>query len=70
MIQLDGAIRDQRLQSRLLMQVHDELVLEVVPAEKEIMEKLVKETMQNVVLFSVPLLVDVGFGKNWNEAKH
>lgn len=55
--------------SRVLLQVHDELVAEVVQEEKEDMAKLLKETMESVVSLSVPLLADVNEGKNWAETK-
>ena len=55
--------------SRVLLQVHDELVAEVVEEEKEAVAKLLKETMESVVSLSVPLLADVNEGKNWAETK-
>ena len=55
--------------SRVLVQVHDELVLEVVNSEREQVEAILKETMENVVKLSVPLLIDMHAGKNWAEAK-
>jgi len=54
----------------MLLQVHDELVFEVPPSEVEIMTQLVREHMENVVALRVPLVVDIGFGPNWLEAKH
>lgn len=56
-------------QSRLLLQVHDELVLEVHPDEWEELQPKIRETMENAVQLSVPLLVDVHAGPNWMEAK-
>ena len=55
--------------SRLLVQVHDELVLEVTAAEKDDIETMLRETMEHIVTLSVPLTVDVHYGKNWEEAK-
>ncbi|WP_037368344.1 DNA polymerase I [Selenomonas ruminantium] len=57
------------VKSRVLVQVHDELVLEVVNSEREQVEAILKETMENVVKLSVPLLIDMHAGKNWAEAK-
>ncbi len=56
-------------QSRVLLQVHDELVAEVTAEEKEEIAALLKETMESIVDLSVPLLVDVNEGKNWAETK-
>lgn len=55
--------------SRVLLQVHDELVAEVVAEEKEEIAALLKETMESVVTLKVPLLADVHAGKNWAETK-
>ncbi|WP_037355669.1 DNA polymerase I [Selenomonas sp. FC4001] len=57
------------VKSRVLVQVHDELVLEVVNSERAQVEAILKETMENVVKLSVPLLIDMHAGKNWAEAK-
>jgi DNA polymerase-1 len=53
----------------MLLQVHDELVFEVPPAEVEIMEGLVKLEMESVMPLRVPLVADVGVGENWLDAK-
>lgn len=60
MIRLDETIREKKMKSRLLMQVHDELVVETHIDELEIMKTLVKNTMEQVVDFAVPILVDIG----------
>jgi DNA polymerase-1 len=57
------------MNSHLLVQVHDELVLEVPEAEKEEVATLLKDTMEHIVTLSVPLTVDIHYGKNWEEAK-
>ena len=62
-------IEKRQLKSRLLVQVHDELVLEVPAGEKEEIEKLLKATMEHIVDLSVPLVVDIHSGANWEEAK-
>ena len=59
----------QSYQSRLLLQVHDELVFEVLPSEWEKLEPQIKSAMENAVKLSVPLLVDVRAGDNWMETK-
>lgn len=69
MIAVSRALREYDLRSRVLLQVHDELVLEVPEDEKIRVEALVKECMENVVSLTVPLEVDIHFGKNWAEAK-
>lgn len=66
---VQAEIEKQKLKSQLLVQVHDELVLEVPAGEKETVEKLLKDTMEHIVALSVPLVVDIHSGKNWEEAK-
>ncbi|MBF0215254.1 MAG: DNA polymerase I, partial [Magnetococcales bacterium] len=68
MIRLHRALREARLESRLILQVHDELVLEVPEAELEIAQALTREAMEQAMTLSVPLRVDMGIGKNWAEA--
>jgi DNA polymerase-1 len=67
MIRIDAAIRDQKLKSRMTLQVHDELVFEVPEAEIDTMRALVREHMEKVHPLSVPLQVDIGVGKNWRD---
>jgi DNA polymerase I len=69
MVAIHRAIRDRGLAGRMLLQVHDELVFEVPPAEIDAMTQLVREHMENVVELRVPLVVDIGVGPNWLEAK-
>jgi DNA polymerase I len=68
MIAVDGWIAERGLRSRLIMQVHDELVLEVPDAELEEVRRELKRLMSGVAQLSVPLLVDVGAGPNWDKA--
>jgi DNA polymerase I len=68
MIRVDEAIMKRKLESRMLLQVHDELVFEIPVGEKKEMETLVKETMQGAMQLTVPLKVDVGTGSDWLEA--
>ncbi len=67
MIDLDRAIIERGLKSRMTLQVHDELVFEVPEAELETMRALVRDKMENVASLSVPLLVEIGVGKNWRD---
>jgi DNA polymerase-1 len=67
MIRIDAALREQRLRSRMTLQVHDELVFEVPEAEIEVMRILVREQMEKVHPLTVPLLVEIGVGTNWRD---
>ena len=68
MIQIHQKIKKENWQSKMLLQVHDELVFDVLKSEKEDFEKMVKTEMENAFDIGLPLLVDVGFGDNWLEA--
>ncbi len=68
MIQVDKAIADRKLNSAMLLTVHDEMVFEVPGEEMEEMKALVKETMENVWKLKVPLKVNLAVGDNWAEA--
>jgi DNA polymerase-1 len=68
MIAVQQAMDDQRLKSRLVLQVHDELVLEVPLSEVETVRRLLPEKMEGIATLRVPLVVDVGQGDNWDEA--
>ena len=67
MISIDEELRRRGLKSRMLLQVHDELVFEVPHAEVETMGELVRDRMENVRPLSVPLLVEIGIGPNWRD---
>ncbi len=67
MIRIDHELRERKLKSRMLLQVHDELVFEVPEREIETMKTLVADRMENVHALKVPLKVDVGVGKNWRD---
>jgi DNA polymerase-1 len=69
MIKLDAALDEHDLQSRMVLTVHDELVLEVPEAERPAVEEVVRDVMEHVTDLKVPLVVDIGFGKSWAEAK-
>jgi DNA polymerase-1 len=69
MIRIHDAIQEQKLHSRMLLQVHDELVFEAPPEEIDALGRLVREHMEQVVELRVPLVVDIGVGPNWLDAK-
>jgi DNA polymerase-1 len=69
MIRIDRELRSRGLKSRMLLQVHDELLFEVPQAEIETMRTLVQEKMENVHSLSVPLLVELGVGPNWRDVE-
>jgi DNA polymerase-1 len=70
MIRLDAEIAERSLASRVLLQVHDELVLEIAPGERDEVEELVRSTMAGAMELSVPLDVSVGVGRSWRDAAH
>jgi DNA polymerase-1 len=70
MLALTDSLTASRLESRMLLQVHDELVLEVAPGEAEALEVLVREAMGGAADLRVPLDVSVGVGRSWEEAAH
>ena len=70
MLAVDQGLRDRGLRSRLLLQVHDELVLEVAPGEREAVEELVRREMGGAYQLDVPMDVSVGVGRTWHEAAH
>ncbi|MEY8744751.1 DNA polymerase I [Bacillales bacterium AN1005] len=69
MVQMDEALRERNLNSRMLLQVHDELVFEVPADELETMKELVPAVMEKALELSVPLKAEVSYGENWYEAK-
>jgi DNA polymerase I len=69
MIQIDEELRKRKLSSRMLLQVHDELVFEVPEKERETMHSLVKDKMENVRPLSVPLSVEISAGLNWRDVE-
>jgi DNA polymerase-1 len=70
MLNTQQAIDEQGLKSRMLLQVHDELVFEVAPGEREALEGVVRERMGGAADLAVPLDVSVGTGTSWHEAAH
>ena len=69
MIALDRKIAERKLRSRMTLQVHDELLFDVVPEEAEELQALVKHEMEHVAEFSVPIVAEVGIGHNWRDIK-
>ncbi len=70
MLDVESALAERGLSSRMLLQVHDELVFEIAGGEAEAMEALVREKMGHAVDLTVPLEVSVGTGRSWHEAAH
>ncbi len=70
MLNVNGALKASGLRSRMLLQVHDELVFEVAPGERESLEELVRTQMGAAAELTVPLDVSVGTGRSWHEAAH
>jgi DNA polymerase-1 len=70
MVRIDHAMIDAELKSRMLLQVHDELVFEVAPGELDALKAMVVLHMANVVELSVPLEVHLGVGTSWDKAGH
>jgi len=70
MLGVDRALAAEGLGSRVLLQVHDELVLEVAPGERAALEALVRREMGAAYELSVPLDVSLGLGRTWQEAGH
>src|ERR1700712_283853 len=70
MLRVDRALKEAGLNSRMLLQVHDELVFDVAPGERESLEELVRREMGGAHPLSVPLEVSVGMGRDWNGADH
>ncbi|MFG2544428.1 DNA polymerase I [Streptomyces sp. NPDC048594] len=70
MLNVDKALSEAGLSSRMLLQVHDEIVLEIAPGERAAAEELVRREMANAVQLSVPLGVSVGSGTDWESAAH
>ena len=68
MVSLDKRIREEGLKSKMVLQIHDELLFDALPEEIPVLSSIVKEEMESVVTLSVPLTVECNHGKNWLEA--
>jgi DNA polymerase-1 len=70
MLRVDAALRESGAASRVLLQVHDELIVEIAPGEREPLEALVHKEMGAAIKMDVPLDVSIGVGKSWHHAGH
>ncbi|HHS50521.1 MAG TPA: DNA polymerase I [candidate division Zixibacteria bacterium] len=68
MLKIHSALRKEKLETKIISTVHDELIFDVPNAEVDTVRELIREVMESVIELSVPLVVDVGVGKNWFEA--
>ena len=68
MIRIYDLLQAQQLQTRMLLQVHDELVFDVPKTELEVVKPLIKEAMESAFTLAVPLVADLGVGANWLDA--
>ena len=68
MINIWEKFNENKLQSKMVIQVHDELLFDVLSSEKEIVSKIIRQEMENAVTISIPLIVDIAEGKNWEES--
>jgi DNA polymerase-1 len=69
LVRIDEALENGGFDSVLVLQVHDEVIVEVPVGERDAVEAMVREVMENAAELRVPLVVDVGFGPNWADAK-
>ncbi len=69
MVEVYNEFKKQKLNSKLILQIHDELLVDTCPGEEEIVKKILKEKMENAVKLSVPLIAQIGEGKTWFDAK-
>lgn len=69
MLKIQDQLEKRQMKTKMILQIHDELLFETPLDEKEEAYEMIKNIMENVVEFNVPLKVDGGFGKNWDEAK-
>lgn len=68
MIRIHRRFAEEGIQSKMILQVHDELNFSVYPEEKALVERIVVEEMEHAYTLSVPLVADAGWGRNWLEA--
>lgn len=68
MVGVYRAFKEQGIRSKLILQVHDEIIVDLIPSEREAVERIVREQMEGAAKLSIPLVVDIGVGKNWLEA--
>ena len=70
MIRVDKGLRNSKMRSRVILQIHDELILEIAHGEKDSVENIVREAMEHAVNLDVPLNVSTGVGVDWQLAAH
>jgi DNA polymerase-1 len=70
MLNVARVLRSDNFESRLLLQVHDELIFEIAPGEQERLSEVVRREMENAVALSLPLSVNIGIGASWDLAAH
>ena len=70
MINIHRRLQEEKLKTRMLLQVHDEIILEVAAGEREAAQRILVEEMSEAIELKVPLDVQVGWGKSWEEAGH
>ena len=68
MISISRKLEQESFKSKMILQVHDELLFECPNKEKKRLEKMIKETMEGALKLKVPLIVHIGSGINWNDA--
>ena len=69
MVEIFNKMKNSNIRSKMLLQVHDELIFDVISEEKDKLEKIVRETMETCVKIDVPFKVSVDYGNNWYETK-
>ena len=69
MVRVHNRLEKEKLKARLILQVHDELIVEAPLDEEETVKKLLKEEMENTVRFAVPIIADTASGRSWYDAK-
>ena len=69
MIKINNLLKEKNLKTKMLIQVHDELIFDVYEDEFDEIKSLIKDTMENIYKLSVPLKVSIEYGKNWYDAK-
>ena len=68
MLNIDRQLQEQGLKSKLILQLHDELIIEAPDAEKDMIVDLMKDEMSGVMQLKVPLEIDIDYGNNWDDA--
>ena len=69
MVKLHNILKEKNLKTKMLLQVHDELIFDVPEDEIEEVKEIVRDTMENIYKLDVPLKVEINYGKDWYEAK-